>query len=204
MKNLIFLGDSITDCDRLWDERPEPLGSGYVRVIRENLPRREYKLTNRGHNGYTAWQVNRCLEEDCLSRNPDMVSILVGINDVYARLWNSGGYDAREYGDILTEMIIRIQERCRCEILVMEPFLFPWPDEMRTWMDTLEEFAGAAREAAAGTGVHFLELRKMWKDVLLREDVRSLTTDGIHLTLQGHKILAEEWLKFYLFRSDML
>ncbi|MDD6211578.1 MAG: GDSL-type esterase/lipase family protein [Clostridiales bacterium] len=192
-KNLIFLGDSITDCDRLWDNRPEPLGSGYVRFLREMVSD-EYTLINRGHNGFTAWQVAQSLEEDCLTRSPDFVTLLVGINDVCANLWNAGGYGAVEYGSILKQIVDRIRRETGAAVMIMEPFVFPWPQEFLSWMDKLAEFQKEARNAAAAAGADFLPLADFWEEKGHQLDVKQLTADGIHLTETGHRLLAQRWL----------
>ena len=71
-KRLVFTGDSITDCDRLWDDRPDSLGFGYVRMIAEALTRTEpeTEVLNRGHNGFTALSDENTVEEDCISLSP--------------------------------------------------------------------------------------------------------------------------------------
>ncbi|MCD8053839.1 MAG: GDSL-type esterase/lipase family protein [Lachnospiraceae bacterium] len=197
MKEIIFLGDSITDCDRLWDDRPEPLGSGYVRILRNTLPKDTYHLTNRGHNGYTAWQVLRDLKEDRLTGNPDAVSLLVGINDVSARLCASGGYGAAEYGALLSEILTQIRLSSGAALIVLEPFLFPWPQEYLSWMETLADFQRAARQAAGEAGAVWIPLQEFWRKTMEHEKVTALTEDGIHLTPRGHELLAAEWLRCF-------
>ncbi|MCD8077418.1 MAG: GDSL-type esterase/lipase family protein [Lachnospiraceae bacterium] len=197
MKEIIFLGDSITDCGRLWDVRPEPLGSGYVRILRKFLAKEDCHLTNRGHNGYTAWQVLRDLEEDCLARSPDVVSLLVGINDVSAFLCASGGYDAAEYGALLSEILARIKKTTGAALMVLEPFLFPWPQEYLTWMDTLADFQRAAQQAAAEAGAIWIPLQGFWQQAIEHEGAAALTEDGVHLTPRGHELLAAEWLRCF-------
>ncbi len=197
MKEIIFLGDSITDCGRLWDVRPEPLGSGYVRMLQNSLAKEDCHLTNRGHNGYTAWQVLRDLEEDCLTRNPNVVSLLVGINDVSAFLCASGGYDAAEYGRLLSQILTRIQKDSDAALIVLEPFLFPWPQEYLTWMETLADFQRAAHQAAGKAGAIWIPLQDFWKQAIEREGATALTEDGVHLTPRGHELLAAEWMRYY-------
>ena len=128
LKKMIFLGDSITDAGRFYDK--EGLGHGYVRLLADHLGEHAH-LINRGKDGFTAYQIDRYLAMDCLEQKPDAVSILVGVNDLFGTLNGAGGYDAREYGRILRHILTRIQDSGTRHILVMEPFLFPEPEEYR-------------------------------------------------------------------------
>ena len=82
MRRLICLGDSITDCNRLFS--PNGLGHGYVNQLNQmlNLTSQTFEIVNRGIDGFT---VNRLLENvgrDCIDRHPDFVTILIGETDV--------------------------------------------------------------------------------------------------------------------------
>lgn len=85
MKKIIFLGDSITDASHCFLENP--LGNGYVNMVAEKLNdsdggRKKYDIMNRGHDGFTIHGVKRILEKECILKRPDVVSILIGCNDV--------------------------------------------------------------------------------------------------------------------------
>ena len=87
MKKIIFLGDSITDADHNFSQKREgepSLGNGYVRQIADLLETKmpgKTDIRNGGHDGFTVQGLLRMLDYDCLSRRPDVVSILIGSND---------------------------------------------------------------------------------------------------------------------------
>lgn len=193
LRTIVFIGDSITDCGRLFDQEMRGLGSGYVRRIANQLGA-EARVINRGHNGFTAFQVEEHLEGDCLRFRPDEVSLQVGINDVAACLSGAGGYDAREYGSYLRKIGQRVKASGSDCFTILEPFLFPWPAEYLSWMDTLTEFQQATKEAARAVQARFLPLAQVFQDAAKRYSYDQLTTDGIHLTGLGHEILAKYWL----------
>ena len=191
LKKMIFLGDSITDAGRFYDK--EGLGHGYVRLLADHLGEHAH-LINRGKDGFTAYQIDRYLAMDCLEQKPDAVSILVGVNDLIGTLNGAGGYDAREYGRILRHILTRIQDSGTRHILVMEPFLFPEPEEYRQLLPLCKEFAVETHRSAQENGALYLPLQKIFARELQQRPAQTLTTDGVHLTSLGHRILADHWL----------
>ena len=92
MKTLLFLGDSITDCNHYFD--PENLGYGYVRSIsakltQKNTPDNQYQVLNKGNDGFTVPALSRLWSRSCLNLKPDFITILIGINDL-AVIKNTG------------------------------------------------------------------------------------------------------------------
>ena len=191
---MIFLGDSITDSDRLWDDDGRNLGHGYVRILADRFP--EQKVINRGHNGFTAYQVERYLEDDCIKYLPDTVTLLVGINDVSARIDGAGGYDAAEYEDYLVRILHKCKENGATKLILMEPFLFAIPAIFKSWMGELALFQAASKRAAEMCDARFIPLADIFQQAMKEYPIHKLTVDGIHLTELGHQILAENWMKY--------
>lgn len=191
LRKLVFIGDSITDCGRLFDR--DGLGRGYVYQIAKQLGA-GVSVYNRGHNGFTAFQVEEHLEKDCLRFRPTEVSLLVGINDVSAYLGGAGGYPAAEYQKLLSRILSRCRRNGAERLTVIEPFLFSRPAEYVSWMDTLKEFQVSACLAAAAAEARFLPAAALFREAEKTYSTEKLTTDGIHLTKLGHQILAEAWL----------
>lgn len=189
-KTIVFIGDSITDCGRILDR--DGLGRGFVYMVAGMLGENVHVI-NRGHNGFTAFQVEERLQADCLRFYPDEVSLLVGINDVCAYLGGAGGYGPEEYRRYLRQIIRRCRENGTGQITVMEPFLFPWPAEYLTWMEVLAEFQQAARCASEMENARFVPLSDVFQKAEKEFSLEQLTTDGIHLTKLGHSILAKAW-----------
>jgi lysophospholipase L1-like esterase len=80
----------------------------------------------------------------------------------------------------------------------MEPFLFPHPAEYATWEPELHQINDFIRQLAFDNEILFLPL---WEDLLSaakKEGFSEVTTDGIHLTDEGHRILADRWISNYL------
>lgn len=193
----VFCGDSITDADRLWG--PDPLGCGYVRILKDRLcgTDQDAEIVNRGHNGFTAADVLRHWVRDCLEQKPDVLTLLVGVNDVYSHIYG-GGYGAEDYADLLEGLIGTAKKATDARIILMEPFLFPQPEEFIGWYPVLDAFRNKVRQASARFETGFVPLWDVFLAAQEKNPVRELTTDGIHLTPLGHRILAEAWLKEFL------
>ncbi len=212
-KRLVFTGDSITDCDRLWDARTERLGFGYVRMIYDELREKGsgeqkvqeegcgtvpgFRIYNRGHDGFTAFQMKHRWEEDCISLKPDVVTILVGINDLYMHIGGAGGYGPEGYRLHLEEMIKRVRKDTDSDLILMEPFVFPKPLAYAAWEEPLSAFRRELRLLAGKYQTGFVPLGKLFREAQKRYSLDELTTDGIHLTETGHRLLAAAWLACY-------
>ncbi len=83
---IVFIGDSITDADRR-EKSYKPFGFGYVHFAANQLiakyPDYNLNIINTGISGNTIRDLKSRWEKDCLKYNPDIISVLIGINDVW-------------------------------------------------------------------------------------------------------------------------
>ena len=199
MKQLLFLGDSITDCSHYFD--PENLGRGYVRMISEqiNTPDKTYQVRNMGNDGFTVSALRRLWKRSCLSLQPDLITILIGINDL-AVIKNTGITPAvglAQFRDTYQELLEEIRMITDCPLLLMESFIFPQPAEYMLWEEDLTAMNHMIKELAHTNGAAFLPLWESFQSASKVSGLSSITTDGIHLTAAGHQILANRWLDFF-------
>lgn len=192
---LLFAGDSITDANHLWEPQINRLGTGYVRLISEKMP--NARILNRGHDGFTAGMMRRFWEEDCISLQPDLVTILVGINDLSEHLCWGNRHGAEEYEKHLEWLINETLEKTNAKIILMEPFVFPRPAEYINWIEPLAAFREKVLHLAIQYETKFVPLWNIFQNAQKRRRVEDLTVDGIHLTEAGHEILADAWLEVY-------
>ncbi len=197
--NLLFIGDSITDCNRRKDE-PEQLGSGYVRLVRDYLlAKAAYAMPtviNRGISGNKIPDLQKRWDRDVLELKPDVLSIFIGINDVWHGLVpDRAGCDLPTYTAGYRDILTQTRERFpRCEIVLCEPSVL-WLPEPSGADDLLLPYVASvhalAREfsAAAVVPLHaaFNAVRAARPDI-------PLTTDGVHPTPAGHMLIARTWL----------
>ena len=195
---LLFIGDSITDCDRRKD--PYEIGNGYVRMIRDHLsvtrPGNSPTVINRGISGNKMPDLQKRWKRDVIDQQPDVLSIFIGINDV----WHSFALDrvgcnidayTAGYRDILTRTHKSLR---KCAIVLCEPSVI-WPPVHERGNELLQPYVRAvhaiAKEfhmVAAVVPLHgaFNSARDAKPEV-------ALTTDGVHPTSAGHMLIAETW-----------
>lgn len=198
MSTLLFLGDSITDCNHNFE--PENLGFGYVRLISEkiNTPDKTYQVLNKGNDGFTVPKVHRLWNHSCKTLQLDYISILIGINDL-AVIKNTGKTSSvglAEFRQQYQALIEEIRLTSRCPILLMQPFIFPQPAEYRLWEPELQMISKIIQDIAEKNSLSFLPLWEILSTAAKKQGISTLTTDGIHLTCCGHSLLADRWLQF--------
>lgn len=126
---ILFQGDSITDAYRLQD--PEGMGNGYARyasqLIRSRHPDTEFEFINRGIGGNKMIHLVERWQEDCIDLQPDVVSILIGVNNTICRADTKNWYDNDEFESMYRGLLTDIKEKTNAKIILLEQFLVPMP-----------------------------------------------------------------------------
>ena len=204
-RKILFLGDSITDCDHCFTR--DNLGTGYVKYMAEALSGHLF-LTNGGVDGFTLPRIYRKWQRMWSGQCFDTVFLLGGINDVgdimaqgdTEKIADSVLADAQDAFDVLLRGLIT--SGCH-RIVVTEPFLFSVPDELLTWRPRLNEFCQLLRTRTAQIRKEFpsaslscISVQERFDAAAAKDGVQHMTTDGVHLTEQGHRILAKILLTY--------
>lgn len=193
-QRLLFFGDSITDTYRTDD--PEGLGSGFVRIISKRLPAAD--VVNRGIAGNRIGDLQERLAPDCLELEPDVVTILVGVNDAIRR-FNAADdptpadvYAAR-FAELLSRLVTTLPD---ARLVLMTPFVLPVDEVTTRSVPDIEEKAEAIRKLARDHGTALVDLESLFA-AQRRNGVRSETiaADGIHPSDEGHGMIAGAWLE---------
>ena len=200
MKKIIFLGDSITDAEHCFSENP--LGNGYVDMVDKKLNHstgggKKYDIVNCGHDGFTIQGVKRMLEHDCILRQPDIVSLLIGCNDVGVMMNTGKSLEEQEFEAGYESVLRELTERTRARIICMAPFIFPYPRKYANWIPGIRQAEAIEKRIAERYYVEFLELQDLMISAAGRAGYENITTDGIHLTEGGNEIIAGAWLQCF-------
>ena len=196
MRTYLFLGDSITDCNHYFD--PEALGFGYVRMIHETLSKAQMppQIINKGNDGSTVSSVRRVWKNFCTELSPDLITILIGINDLSVIFENQLTLSVAlsEFRSRYEALIADIRQTTSCPILLMETFVFPHPAYFASWKSPLAQMNQIISHLAKENNLYFLPLWESLTAAAKTYGYSALTTDGIHLTPQGHELIATRWL----------
>lgn len=198
-QTFLFIGDSITDCGRRTD--PEGVGHGYVRMIRDYLyakdPARAPRVINTGISGNKVTDLQKRWKEDVIDHAPDVLSIKIGINDVWhgLRKENPQGVPIEKFVEVYHVILRQVQgalpktKIVLCQPSVIEP---PAPPEGNS---ALQPYVRAVNElkrefgAAALVPLHtvFVNARRIRPDI-------PWTPDGVHPSSAGHALITRAWL----------
>lgn len=187
MISILCLGDSLTDCGRLYTS--SGLGDGYVKLLtdRQKEKNLHWNLKNRGNDGFTILRLLGYLPQIERDFPADLVTILIGINDV-AMLMEQKNRSLSPFFKNYRALLDTITPKTK-KILLMEPFLFPEPAEFKTWFPLLEEMNAGIRDLAEEYNCRFVPLQSFFLTSARQYGISALTIDGVHLTDRGQMLL---------------
>lgn len=195
-RSLLFIGDSITDCHRLED--PEGLGSGYVRVIAEQLALAGDPATvvNRGISGHRAADLVARFEPDCLALAPDLVTLYIGVNDSWhftmGREHVSEESFERDYRWMLDQLAERLPG---VPVVMIVPFVADVDEDVQRIHEDLDGKVAIIRRLAAERGHTLVDLEQVLAGALATGmPPEHFAEDGVHPTPLGHRAIADAWL----------
>ena len=194
---VLFQGDSITDASRRRD-LPLHLGNGYpamaAALYSSAWPQRNVTFLNRGCSGDRAANLLERLQADFLDIRPDVVSILIGINDCWRRYRDNDPTPADKFHSDYREIIMRLKEEIDPLIVLCEPFVLPVPEERRLWREDLDPKIDAVRALAREFDAQLVPLDGLFRGASTLRPPEFWAEDGIHPTQCGHMLIARAWL----------
>lgn len=187
---VVFFGDSITDCGRRDD--PEGLGSGYVRLLAGELT--EQTVINAGIGGNRVVDLQQRLDADVLAHRPDLVSILIGINDTWRRFDSDDPTSTEDFERGYADLLRRITGT-GAAVVLLEPFVLPVTDEQATaWREDLEPRIEVVHRLAGQYDAPVVPLDVELTKLAADHGAAGLAADGVHPTERGHAEIARLWL----------
>lgn len=198
---LLFIGDSITDVGRNREEY-DNLGHGFPLMIAAYLqalyPEKRLNFLNRGIGGDTLIDLKNRWEEDCLDVNPDIVTILIGINDT----WRNPHPEKKVSDDEINEfeanyryLLKTLLHRTDSKVILMEPFVLPYPKDRMIWREDLDKRIQIVRKMAREYQTELIPLDGLMNAVGIKNGFSYYTgEDGVHPTNAGHGTIAKFWL----------
>lgn len=193
---IIFFGDSITQAGVKKD--------GYIDRIQAAVNEKKlqdgYELVGAGIGGNKVYDLYLRMEEDVLDKNPDVVVIYVGINDVWHKSTAGTGTDLPKYEKFYAAIIKKLQAR-NIRVLLCTPTVIGELKNGANPQDAdLDNYSDAVRKLAAAYNCTLIDLRKAFAAYEMANNAGNkesglLTTDRVHLTNAGNQLVADEMLK---------
>jgi lysophospholipase L1-like esterase len=202
---ILFQGDSITDAYRKRDVKVpneiRALGNGYVFLTAGELLSRHASLKlniyNRGISGNKVHQLAERWEEDCLNLKPDVLSVLIGVNDYWHK--RNGEYDGtvKVYRDDYMALIERTKKALPdVRLIICEPFAITGTTAVDdTWFPEFKGYQDAAREVADRFGAVFIPFQSLFDKARAKASGDYWAPDGVHPSIAGAQLMATTLLK---------
>lgn len=200
---ILFQGDSITDSYRKRNmsapNNREALGTGYAFLAASSLlnkyPEKNLQIYNRGISGDKVFQLAERWEKDCLELKPNVLSILIGVNDYWHK---QDGYTGTSitYLEDLKKLLSRTKQSLpEVKLIIAEPFAVKGGISVDdSWYPEFNEFRQASYDIAKEFHAVYIPYQKVFDDAGSIAAGSYWTGDGVHPSMAGAALMAEAWL----------
>lgn len=192
---IVFIGDSITEWGR--HECSEGIGTGYVRLIYDYLkvvyPQIHFEIVNTGVGGNRITDLEQRWDEDVIQHKPDIVSISIGVNDVWRQFDHSNveQVSPQAFERIYIDLLSQVK---KSKIVLMEPTIIEenldaeGNKRLKDYVEIIHKVARKFDATVIPTHqacINYLKINNGYK----------LTTDGVHMNSAGNMLMAVTWLE---------
>ncbi len=199
---ILFYGDSITDAGRLADW-VGGYSAGFVGEIAAELlcdyPQK-FEIVNTGISGNRIVDLYARAKADLWNHNPDLISILIGINDIWHELNHQNGVELDRFIKVYRMLLEDTRKKLpNAKIILCEPFVLEGSATSENYDKFLEikEYAKEIKKIADEFDVYYLSLQSVLDKACDLAPSSYWLHDGVHPTKPGAKLIANEWIKFF-------
>ena len=204
---ILFQGDSVTDCGRpraIPKDNGEAMGPGYPGLVKARLscdnPNAGLEFLNFGISGnrvvdlYARWKIH------CLNLRPDLVSVLIGVNDSWHEVAFDGpnGVEVPRYTRIYNELLDwTMSVLPNVKFVLIEPFTLGDSENAMKFGGEVRERGAAVKAMAERLGpdrAAFVPMQSFFDEACRRAPWSTWSGDGVHPTPAGHQLIADSWI----------
>ena len=199
-------GDSVTDCGRARPVgcRNTGIGNGYAFFVDTALsalyPEQKIWIDNTGIGGNTSKALLERFDDEVLSRNPDLVTIMIGINNIWRHFDIGTNFpedlkllDIHHYESDMRKMIEKTLNT-GCKLVIITPF-FLEPNKNDPLRKMCDEYNAVLKKLSDEYGTYYCDLQSTFDKFMEKESAYLLSNDRVHPNSAGHYIIATELLK---------
>ena len=202
---ILFQGDSITDWGRNRSKEAIPndsqcLGSGYVLLaasaILDEYAKVKPMIYNRGISGNKVYQLGERWDKDCISLKPNLLSILIGVNDYWHTL-NAGYKGTLETYQKDYHLLIEKtkKELPDVTLVICEPFVLKCGSVDEKWFPAFDGYRASAKKVSEDFKAIFVGFQSVFDEAVKNAPPQYWAADGVHPTVAGTHLMAKTWLK---------
>lgn len=202
---IVFFGDSITDASRSRDGdfKQSNYGYGYVRaaagaLLSENPLK--YQIINRGISGNRVVDLYARIKSDVWNLQPDVLSILIGVNDVWHEVGSRNGVEIDRFEKVYRMLLEDTKAKLPdVKLILLEPFVLKGAATQEHYEEFLEvkKYAEVVAKLAKEYGARFVPLQEKFDEAAAKYGVEAYLSDGVHPAVAGSQLIADEWLKVF-------
>ncbi|MEE4286307.1 MAG: SGNH/GDSL hydrolase family protein [Mariniphaga sp.] len=202
---VLFQGDSITDAGREKEKElpnnSRSFGSGYAflaaSALMNDLAELNLTLYNRGISGNKVFQLADRWQKDCLGLKPDVLSILIGVNDYWHK--RNGNYDGtvEVYENDFRALLQRTKKELPgIKLVICQPFYVLNTSAVdETWVEPMKEYQAVAKKMAKEFDAIWVPFQEVFDEAIKYAPATYWTGDGVHPSMAGAQLMAEAWLR---------
>lgn len=200
---IVFFGDSITDAGKREDLVNYSYGHGYLGFIAGELLSEnpsKYRILNRGISGNRIVDLYARIKESVWNEKPDVLSILIGVNDVWHEIFHGRGVALERFEKVYRAIIEETRAQLpNTKTILCEPFVLRGEVTAERFDEFSEvrKYAEVVKKLSDEYGLYFLPLQKMLDEKSKEFPPECWLWDGVHPTRAGAKLIADEWLKLF-------
>ena len=194
---ILFQGDSVTEAGRDRSQSSD-MGFGYPKyasaMLEDAFPDIDFAFTNLGISGNRTEDLVARMQSDFIEIQPDIVSIMIGINDVWHHYAFTNIYTSNEaFENNYVTLLEEIKQKTDAKIMIIQPFLISVPDKTE-----LEAELAEKQEIVARLAEKYADVYLPMHDIFLADDAEDKTVyaaDGVHPTEDGACLIAQKYLE---------
>ena len=190
---ILFQGDSITDAGR---NRKATHGlKGYTKKTAQKLAFREgflkYDFYNRGVGGDRTWELLKRYRADFVDMKPDVVTIMIGINDVWRKYDSNDPTTPEQYEANLVKLFTGIKQDTGAKIIVLSPYLTSGTDgKWDVMRGDVDIFIEVCKKVADKYADKYIYTDGPMNEANEKYPHEQISQDGVHPAEKGQEILA--------------
>jgi len=201
---ILFQGDSITDAGRdkaaYYPNDAAGMGRGYVFQIVSSLlgqnPSNNWKFYNRGISGNKVYQLSDRWEDDCLQLKPDVLSLLIGVNDFWHTLNNYKGTVDTFQKDLINLLDRTKKSMPNVVMIIGEPFAVQGGTAIDDrWFPEFPKYQQAVRTIAKQFNAVLIPYQEIFDAAIKEAPASYWSPDGVHPSMAGAYLMKEAWIK---------
>ncbi len=201
----LFQGDSITDAGRVRTEltglNAKALGTGYAFFtagdMLKQFPTKNLAIYNRGISGNKVFQLADRWDIDCLSLQPTVLSLMIGVNDFWHTLTSGYKGTVDTYHDDYIKLLDRTKAALpNVKLIIAEPFFVNGirPEDDK-WHPAFDEYQKTAKQIADKYDAVFIPLQSIFNEAVKHAPPKYWTADGVHPGMAGQSLMAQAWME---------